>query len=82
VTLERDAQPVSDRAVAAVGRDEVAGADGAFGTVVAALHDRGHAFAVGFGRHELGAVLETGAELLGPLPQNRLETDLRDEEPR
>ncbi len=73
-------EPAPHRAVAAVGSHEVASANRAFGTVVAPFHDRGHAFGVRLERHELGAVLEARAELLDPLPQNRLEADLRDED--
>ncbi len=78
--LERDAEPLPHRAVAAVGRDEIARPDGPFVIVVATFHDGGHTFVVGLERHELRAVLENGPERLGPLPQDRLQPYLGDED--
>ena len=82
MTQQRNSESLSNGAVAAVCRDEVSGTHRALATVIPLPRPGGHALAVDLERDELGVVGESGAERLGPRPQNRLERDLGDEQPR
>ena len=67
MAAQRDAELLAYRAVAAVGRDEVAGAHRSLASVVSVLDDGRHAVGVLLERDELGALLEMRAERLGTL---------------
>ena len=77
-----DPELLADRAVRAVGCDEVLRADGPLGAAVARADDRRDAVVVLLDRRRLRRVLDARAESLRRAEQHRLEPDLRDEEPR
>ena len=76
-----DAQVLADGAPVAVAGDEVLRPDGALDQGVDVADRRGHPVRVLLQVDQLGGVLEPGAELAGPLEQDRLEHLLRHEQP-
>ena len=79
---QRDAEPFPDRAVAPVRRDEVACPHRPLGAAVPFADDCGEPVLVSLERGQLGAPLDPCTELRGPRPEDRLQADLRDEQPR
>src|SRR5262249_25516351 len=79
---QQDPEAFAHGAARAVGRDEVAGANRLLGAVGPPPDRGGDTVAVRLERDELGAPLEPRAQLLRPALEQRLEPDLRDEEPR
>ena len=71
-----------DRAVRAVGGDQVVGADGLLGAAVPGAEDRRDPVVVLLEGDQLGGVGVLGAALLGRPAQQRLQPDLGDEQPR
>ena len=77
-----DAAALPDRAVRAVGGDQVVGADGLLGAAVPGAEDRRDPVVVLLEGDQLGGVGVLGAALLGRPAQQRLQPDLGDEQPR
>ena len=77
-----DAAALADRAVGAVGGDQVVGADDLGGAAVPGAEDRRDPFVVLLEGDQLGGVGVFGAALLGRPAQQRLQPDLGDEQPR
>ena len=80
--LHVDAERLAHRAVGAVGRDQVAGADRPFGAAVARAQGRRHSVLVLREAGQLGREEMLGAERGGAGAQHRLEPDLGDEQTR
>ena len=80
VTDHRDPEAFADRTAIAVAGDEISGADLLLTAVVDVANGRGHAVVVLCVADQLRRVLEAGAELAGPLQQDRLEHLLRHEQ--
>ena len=78
----RDPELLPRRAPGAVSGDDVARAHRPLRAVLAAAHDRDHAVGVLLERDDLAGVFEPRAERGCMTLQDRLEPDLRDEEPR
>ena len=79
----RDAEPLADRAVRAVGGDQVAGAHGPLGAAVARPDDGRHAVVVLLDETTSVRVLEPSTPSSSAARgEDRLEPDLGDEEPR
>lgn len=76
----RDPELLPDRAVRPVGGDNVARPDRPLAARLPVSHDRSRTVVSPFERHDFCAVLEARSELRGLLLQDRLESDLRDEE--
>jgi hypothetical protein len=77
-----DAAALANRAVGAVGGDQVVGADGLGGAAVPGAEDRRDSVVVLLEGDQLGGVGVLGAALLGRPAQQRLQPDLGDEQPR
>jgi len=77
-----DAAALADRAVGAVGGDQVVGADGLGGAAVPGAEDRRDPVVVLLEGDQVGGVGVLGAALLGRPAQQRLQPDLGDEQPR
>ena len=77
-----DAAALPDRAVRAVGGDQVVGADGLLGAAVPGAEDRRDPVVVLLEGDQLGGVGVLSAALLGRPAQQRLQPDLGDEQPR
>src|SRR4029453_5742987 len=77
-----DPEPLPDRAVGAVGGEDVAGADSTLGTAVAGPDRGGDALRILLERDDLRGVLHLGTDLLRLPEQHRLQADLGDEQPR
>jgi hypothetical protein len=80
--LHPDAELGADRAVRAVGGDQIAGADDPFGTAAARAQPDRYALVVLREAGQLGAEAQFGAERPGVVAQHGLETDLGDEQSR
>ena len=77
-----DTEPLADRAVRAVGRDEIPRPHGALGPSVTRPDDGRHPLRVLLDRDGLRRVLDPRSQTLRGSEQHRLEPDLRDEDPR
>ena len=82
VAENANSEPLADRAVRTVGCDHVPGSHGSLRPAVSRVHDHRHAVAVLLQRGGLGCVLDPRSQTLRGSEQDRLEPDLRDEEPR
>ena len=77
-----DAELLSDRAVRPVRSDEIARVHRSVAASVARPHGRGHAVRVLINCDSLRRILDLCSETSGGTEEDRLEADLRDEEPR